>query len=240
MLKICVLFIVFFSIEVLGEVLHLELGAANYGAEALSSDARDLRFKVLTRTVEELVETYGVRGIIYLSDVDLSGLTYAEHYLKDWLQEKGLLELKVESLPGDYRLISLPRVTTMYLNNPMLAQMPALPDSNQVLRTEQKFTHPRKTDPTFREHNEFVADDLVRLARLSETGIRVDTIFYEGINYLVANRAHQVDVEYVGTGQGYNGKNGEFFAYEETPMVFNLRAVKVIDISTHISCKSFL
>ena len=65
------------------EILHLELGVANYGpANGTSSN----RFKVMDETLSDLVARYGSFGTIYLNDINPEGLNLSVEHANAWLK----------------------------------------------------------------------------------------------------------------------------------------------------------
>jgi len=102
------------------EISHLELGAANYSAEE-GNDPK--RFLTLERTTRKLIRMFGREGIIYLNDIDPSGLTLCAEHMRNWLQERGYENVRIVELPGNYTQIELPKVKTALLNHPDTSQI---------------------------------------------------------------------------------------------------------------------
>lgn len=137
------------------QILHLELGAANYEADA---GDHPTRFLVLEQTVTDLIQKYGNSGTIYLSDAHEDGLELAGKHLEKWLQTQGQSQIKVILLPGNYLDMELPHVKTTHLTNPDADQLP---------------TH------DIQEINDYIIKNLQKIAENSETGLLITTYFTE-------------------------------------------------------------
>lgn len=151
--KILILIITFIcmSFSINAQIMHLEIGAANYSAD--SGTSRE-RFLILEDTAEKLIEEFGPSGTIYLNDIDESGLDFAKAHLDSWLFEEGYTEINVEVIVGDYTKTDFPRVKTAHMKNPDYTQLPTGIDKN-IASLE----------------NREVLDALERLALNSEGGL---------------------------------------------------------------------
>ncbi len=136
-------------------ILHLEIGAANY--EAKKGNAKE-RFWVLDHELEKLVAEYGPRGKVYLNDIQTDGLKLAVAHAKKWLKQRGYTEITVLELPGDYTKIKVPFVKSASMNHPGWEQL-----ADPLQQTK-------------------IVQSLRRLARYSETGLKINTYFYDAKN----------------------------------------------------------
>jgi len=110
-----IFFIILFQISLLfSEIRHLEIGAANYDASITSKS----RFEVLYYTVSKLIEKFGNKGIIYLNDIDLSGLELAKKELDLWLFQNGFEDIQVETINDDFSNISIPQINSAQMAYP--------------------------------------------------------------------------------------------------------------------------
>ncbi len=117
------LFLMLFAIRSAhGDILHLELGAANYSMKYPNGQGR---FSVLESKARELIATHGPNGIIYLNDYFPDGLNLAANHLRALFTSLGVNILVIE-LPGDYRNIVLPHVKTARLANPGAEQISSI------------------------------------------------------------------------------------------------------------------
>lgn len=147
-------YLFYFPCSASAEILHLELGVANYGPKGHQTVDR---FKVLDETLADLVAQYGKSGTIYLNDIDGGGLELAVSHAKDWLSERGLQDISIKPLPGDYTKIPLPSVKSAHLSNPGQMQVP------MAKRPEHE--------------NEAIVFHLERIASHSESGLRISSYY---------------------------------------------------------------
>ncbi len=143
----------------MSDILHLELGAANYSASYSNSSKI---FSVLEKTLQNMTEKYGNKGTIFINDIDSEGLKLAVVFAESWVAERGY-SIKIVPIPGDYTQIDLPHVKTLHLTNPTWNQLP-----NQKYPEERKAT----------------AESLEKIAALSETGLIITTYFQKEMEYL--------------------------------------------------------
>jgi hypothetical protein len=186
---LALLFVIIVPIPAPAQISHLELGAANYGAE-YGEGAK--RFEILEHTVLDLIKNYGPRGVIYLNDIDRSGLNLAVDHLAKWLTEKGLVDISIVSLLGDYSRIRLPEVKSAHLSNPGADQLPSA------------------WAGIFNHH---IVRDLERVALQSETGLKITSYFTEGDQAYVPRIADYAQVTVLkkisSSGYEYHLPNGE-------------------------------
>lgn len=166
----CLVF-VFPEFNAFSDILHLELGAANYRPD----DGNDpKRFHVLDLTMENLVHEYGAKGVIYLNDLDRAGLDLAVAHAKGWLSARGYTEITVKPLYNSYKEIELPEVDTMHLTNP----------NSEQLSFQANLDHLSSWE---REINERIGRDLERVSSHSKTGMLITTYFYQSPGNYLAN-----------------------------------------------------
>lgn len=134
---------------------HLELGAANYAASFGDSEHR---FDFLKQTVTEIIARDGKKGIIYLNDIEPTGLKLAQKALRAWFKENGYHQIKIVTLLGDYNTVELPKVHSAHLGNPGTNQLPALEYQSRM--------------------NKRIVNGLKRLALVSETGLSITSYYY--------------------------------------------------------------
>lgn len=139
----------------LGDVNHLELGAANYGADAGN---HILRYDFLKRTIQDVINRDGPRGVIYLNDIVEDGLELAQNTLVEWLRQKGYSNIRVTSILGDYNEIDIPYVHSAHLGNPGHDQLPNKSGNESS--------------------NRRIIDGLKRLAIHSDTGLTITSFFH--------------------------------------------------------------
>jgi hypothetical protein len=104
-----------------GEILHLEIGAANYSA---SDGNSPYRFRILDDTLEKLIAEYGEKGTIYLNDIDESGLALAASHLNDWLRARNYTDIQILQVKGDFLKVEFSKVKTAHMKNPDYRQLP--------------------------------------------------------------------------------------------------------------------
>ena len=154
------------------QILHLELGAANYSSEYGQAEER---FAVLEYRMEKLIARYGASGTIYLNDVNGEGLQEAVAHSQQWLSDHGYNEIKVIPIEGNYerRAIfeDLPKVTTATLANPQHEQLPS------------------GTSPVSIGFNRRVTLGLLHLAAQSATGLEIHTHFHHNRNNFIGRLA---------------------------------------------------
>lgn len=185
--------VVLAGIPAFAEIRHLELGAANYDADAsLSESARARRFSVLVTVVDELIAKYGNTGVIYLNDLAVSGLELAAGHLRSFLRAKGLHGIRVETLPGDYNSIPLPEVNTMNMTNPMIGQLPSETTCLKDCVPDRE-----------------MAKSLARLAARSRTGLQINTYFHYEIGELKHHLPPGAVYDLPGIGLPYFDWNGD-------------------------------
>ena len=178
--------------SVWAHIAHLELGAANYGDEYGTSENQ---LKVLEDTFTDLITAYGPRGVIYINDIDPRGVDLTVKHMNKWLAEKGISEIQLIALPGDYNKILIPDVTSAHLSNPGRDQLP----SALATRTSNKNT----------------VSHLERIASHSKTGLKITTYFHNGpknpINLLQKYSSNFV-IEFVeDSGYEYFTPEGEYW-----------------------------
>ncbi|MEK7070214.1 MAG: hypothetical protein AAB966_00230 [Patescibacteria group bacterium] len=139
----------------MSDVLHLELGAANHTSVYNNKDS-PIRFSVLDKTLQDITETYGSKGTIFLNDVDPDGLKLAVLFAKSWVTDRGYSRIKIIPILGDYTKVDLPNVKSLHLTNPFWTQLP-----------NKKY--PEKIKST--------TESLERIAALSESGLVITTYF---------------------------------------------------------------
>ncbi len=147
-----------FSLSANAKILHLELGAGNYGG---TDGSPEVRFEILRLTAQDLIRKYGTEGTIYLNDYFPESAEAATQYLRGWLKEQGHTKIEVISLPGDYRQLDLPQVTTLHLANPGMGQLPSI--------------HGNASD------NAKISAELTALATHSRTGLKITSYFEESM-----------------------------------------------------------
>ena len=143
------------SVTSKGEILHLEIGAANYSASVGNSP---FRFRILEDTVEKLIAEYGVKGTIYLNDIDESGLALATSHLKNWLQSRNYNYIHVIELKGDFLNVEFLKVKTAHMKNPDYRLLPfgESDDPDSII-------------------NKNLFNKMDEIAELSETGLIITT-----------------------------------------------------------------
>jgi hypothetical protein len=176
------------------DVLHLELGAANYGA-AMGNGTH--RFAVLDQTLEELVRTHGTSGTVYLCDKSVSGLELATTHARGWLTARGLGGISVVPLQGDYNLMPLPKVKTAHLTNPGGDQLPS------------------ERWPA--EINREILRGLERIMSISETGLRISSYMHPQMEFLGRELPPGVLVDTKRPGPEYWHPQGEKLSYLNDP-----------------------
>lgn len=150
------------TLQARADILHLELGAANYSEK----DGDNLRrFDVLGREFQKLVGLYGEQGTVYLNDIDESGLQKAVTYARQWFGDRHY-QVEIVPLAGDYTKIQLPFVKSMTLNNPGYDQLP-VPEFH-TMREESK-----------RIHNRALVEKFETLSDHSETGLKITSYYNE-------------------------------------------------------------
>ncbi len=201
--KIKILFfllIILTSFGVKSQILHLELGVANYSPS--DDDDINAKFKILIDTVESLIDDYGAEGTIYINDYILDGLNEAAEYLKKYLNDRGEHKIEVITLFGDYNEIEFPFVRTAHLKNPGFRQLPNM-DSDIT-------------------SNELKLNTLKKISEKSESGLQLTSYFYtEGwdvmsyIQSLLADSGDYLLVDLNQEGLQYFFPNGDLVESRE-------------------------
>lgn len=106
---------------------HIELGAANYGANP-GADEQYLprtwapgknQYSVLFNTLDKLVREKGKTGVFFLNDLQMNDIDHAMGQLKKHIQQNHPdSDIKLLPLPGDYFKIKLPFTDSIHLKNP--------------------------------------------------------------------------------------------------------------------------
>ncbi len=196
----------FFSLDSRSDILHLELGAANYDVFTAHRKDAPIRFEVLRKTLQDLTEKYGSQGTIYLNDIVPEGLNLAMEFAKSWAAEKGYVGIKFIAILGDYMKVDLPKVKSLHLTNPTWMQLP------------------NRSEPGRRKE---LAAALEEVASLSETGLKITTYFLSEMNYLNENiSSNSALTNTKENGYRYYFSDGLDPGYEN-PKIFVLSANKV-------------
>jgi len=124
------------------------------------------QYAVLFRTLDQLIERQGDRGIFHVNDVFAEYSDYAADRLKEYADSKGYKEVIIESIPGDYIKI-IPSQTlikytkflydNIHLKNPEVSFYNYGMDGNEMLANPESRANAR--------------DKLQTLADLSHKGI---------------------------------------------------------------------
>lgn len=205
-----------------GDILHLELGAANYHTPNQQAPTTK-KFKVLELIALELVELYGPRGVIYLNDRNTQGLQAAESHLRAFLDARGYTEVTIQLRPGDFNKIELPRVKSMNLTNPGRSMLPSYGDPIFEMLMEMELEMNPKIEATL-EHlaNNETVKNLTRLARKSQTGVAINTYFFGSLMRLQSMLPKDYSIIHLGTGLPYYDVTGTKIASDEDPERFRL------------------
>jgi hypothetical protein len=114
---------------------HLELGGANYGKHNVSEN----QFQVLYRTIDELIQKYGMNGVIYLNDLIEEDCNYARENLCNYItQNYPHAAIQVEVLAKDYFQINIPEdlkvnsLNSIHLKNPTSRQFDSSLDQKWI------------------------------------------------------------------------------------------------------------
>ena len=166
LIKITFAVLVLLPLASMADLLHIELGAANYDSYSSHKEDSPKRFEVLKKTLEDLVTQYGKKGTIYLNDIIPEGLELAMNFAKSWAQAQGYAEIKFIPLLGDYMQMELPKVKSLHLTNPTWLQLP-----NQ----------------TYPQDRKKLTRVLEKVASSSESGLVITTYFLNEMRYLNQN-----------------------------------------------------
>lgn len=162
-------------------ILHLELGAANYGISEYESPLEypspELQLGSLVHTLDELVQEFGPRGAFFINDLRKDDTRYAANFLARYAASQGLRDIEVIPKHGSYFKIRPPKVKTMHLKHP---------------------------DPSM--HKPKNIKHLQRLATYSETGLEL-TIWYPE-KVIEAFQKHGLQCTYLGPGLVYREECG--------------------------------
>lgn len=226
---------------VFAQILHLELGAANYAAVDLSREEENRRFEALRLTVRQLASEYGATGTIYLNDKDETGLAFAANHLRAWLRDLRWNSIKVVTLPGNYNSIELPEVKTLSMNNPDRTQVLWQNDRGVYGSDPSLVPLPGQTLTTTRDYNDEIARQLLRLAARSATGLRINTYYQEAMERL-SERLVPGSLEVLPEpAVRYYDAHGEAYGHEVKTMVYRLaQAARIIPPPSTNPCIVFL
>lgn len=129
------LFLFVFSFSVYAEPIHhIEWAAANYAG--LHQGNPELQFTALKNSLDEVLASHEPKGILYINDLDVIGMSRAIHFAGEYLTSKGIHVTYEQSVyegapvkspedgvlivgyPGDIFLLPIPQTSTATLRNP--------------------------------------------------------------------------------------------------------------------------
>lgn len=223
-------------------IRHLELGAANYVRRpGLSRQTLKNRYLILERVVDRLVAEYGPQGIIYLNDIEPSGLELAERYLKHYLRSKGMDQIEIKLIAGDYNKLTLDDldgqpVQTLYLNNPDKKQLPSAPEESSP-EVQAFWQHDYWTNILPKTFNEQVTQNLLRLSSLSVTGLRINSYIYGAMDRMARLLPPGSLKELPQSGDDYFDMNGTHYFAEKKSKVFILKSATPLENQSESDCE---
>ncbi len=105
---------------------HIELGAANYGANKntdISYQPQKInphqQLSILFQTLDTLIEAKGSRGVFYINDLHSDAVDNTIAIVKKFLEQKHPNhQIQLLPLVGNFFVINMPNVDSIHLKNP--------------------------------------------------------------------------------------------------------------------------
>lgn len=163
------------------------------------------QYQVLFWTLDQLVERLGPSGVFHVNDLIAEYAEFAAKKLQIYAMEKGYDEIKIDVVPGDYRLIDpheylkrygLEKYASVHLKNPEVSFYHHCVDGDVMVTSDIT--------------RKIARDRLQNLANLSSTGLYLFII--DHINFIPASE-HE---EFIDQGIFYHPSQD----WEQIPYVF--------------------